>query len=237
MVVYSIHRIIGIRKLASLSDQGRFVIISNYQKHIQVYAFTALFCLGYFSLQLNTLLYPHFLIMGILSIGYTLPLIAGKRLRDFHYVKIFIIAIVWSYVINLPLIIEPLPLWTTGQLLTEKFCFLLAITIPFDIRDRNIDGDLKTLPSLLGIRSAYAFSLILLVVGFYLTLNIRCSMDHGLDGVDQVWLLSNVIGYLCTALLVMLSRNKKSDYYYGGLLDGTLWLKGSLLLMVLLIRS
>ena len=43
---------------------------------------------------------------------------------------------------------------------------MIAITIPFDIRDLKIDGQLKTLPKMIGVTNSYRLSLFLLMVGW-----------------------------------------------------------------------
>jgi len=223
---YSIHRIIGMNKVKKFEHQGRFAVISKFRNHIITYAiFGGLTCtylyVG-FSLMRMQLLF----LAGVVSILYTLP-IFGKsmRLRDFSFIKIFLIAIVWSVVT------ESIPLYESGingnlifLLFLERVAFFVAITIPFDIRDIEVDrtNKVKTLPSVLGRKNSIYIALGLLVycVG------------------SQLYLYPTILGtgaavltYLFTAIAILFIKNRTiaNDYYFSGLMDGTIMLPWILL--------
>ena len=96
--------------------------------------------------------------MTAISLAYALPVYKKRdtwlRLRDIPGVKIFLIAIVWS------LVTEGFPTLMSGNTLKvlpllERFLFIFAITIPFDIRDMRFDGqNLSTIPQYFGVRKA-----------------------------------------------------------------------------------
>jgi len=175
----------------------------------------------------------HLIPVGIISIGYTIPFLSGKRLRDLNFLKIFLIAIVWSYVACLPVIVEIG--WTALVIpfLFEKFFFLMAITLPFDIRDIKIDKGLKTIPKLIGTSKSYALAQSFLFLGLLCSLLIWWMASSGGACHSQhtvlQWMAVTVISYLITSFLIHLSKNKESDYYFSGLLDSTLCFKGALL--------
>lgn len=222
ILIYSIHRIVGIKRLESYSQEGRFAIISKYRLHIGLYIVLSSIGLGLALTMSDLALIIQLIPVGIISFLYTLPILTqNKRLRDFHYIKIFLIAIVWAYVASLPLLSAPFSALHLGLYFLEKLLFILAITLPFDIRDLEIDGygDLKTIPSVMGKTATYRLVYLLLGIG-------SLALGYSYGG-----LLSIAI-YGLTGIAIWASRGKESDYYYSGLLDGTLIMRGVLVWLV-----
>jgi len=96
------------------------------------------------------LLIPFFL----LTLFYVYP--GNKKfrgLRSLPGLKLFVIALVWAGVTVLfPLVVNGIPV-QKGEwiVLTQRFLLILAITIPFDLRDMQLDDEeLATLPQALG---------------------------------------------------------------------------------------
>ena len=134
-----------------------------------------------------------------------------KGLRDFPFVKIFIISAVWAYVLGI------FPLLLNGNtnswdlVFIDKFCFILGITIPFDIRDLVFDAkEKKTIPMMFGVKGAKLIALVALAFSFYLNLGFG----------------TNIIALACfytvAFLLILLSDKNKSELYFSGLIDGFL---------------
>ncbi len=226
VLIYSIHRIVGIKKLADYSAEGRFSIIAQYQSHIKVYIGVSLICLLYLLLQLSQTQIVALIPVGIISLLYTLPLFSEKRrLRDYHYIKIILISFVWAYIATLPLYLNGAQWNGLGLYFSEKFLFILAITLPFDIRDLEIDGytELRTIPKLIGVKQTYALCLALLAIGLGIQLYV------GYPSLALVYPFGFI--YVLTALAIIISRGRKSDLYYSGMLDGTLVMRGLVLLV------
>ena len=165
---------------------------------------------------------------GICSLLYVLPILSRKRrLRDINYIKIFLIAFTWSYIAIIPImeIAEASYTWIS---FIEKFFFILAITLPFDIRDSHIDRltRLKTVPSQLGYSSTYILAYTLLAIA-----GLLFCYQHSTAAVTMTY----SIIYFVTALAIWISSGKQSDYYYSGLLDGTLVLRGVMIYLVSLV--
>ncbi len=230
LLVYSLHRIIGISKIKSDLIQGRYEVILRYKSHLKVYAAIALIGLLFF-VVLSPMSYLYFLIpLGFISLLYTLPLLSNNnRLRDINYIKIFLIAIVWAGVTISPVIIsdQPVDIFVLSLLSIEKLIYIIAITLPFDIRDIRIDTSLvtKTIPQVIGVSKTYIFIGTLVLIGFLLY---ACSAF--------ISNLSSVIPYIIAAYLLSIialyvSKGKKSDYYYSGLLDGVIGVR-SLIIIV-----
>ena len=85
--------------------------------------------------------------------------------------KIFAISFVWATVTILLPVIHSEKAYNDFHILTmmiERFLFVFAITIPFDIRDMNADSQtgLKTIPLLIGEKKSTYTSMIALVLFF-----------------------------------------------------------------------
>lgn len=166
-------------------------------------------------------------VIGVLAAAYNLPIFrkdkAGGRggLRQFHGLKLFYIGFIWSAsVVLLPVAeayhdgaVIPWPqVWT---LMAWIFLFVVAITIPFDIRDVYQDRfyGLKTIPVLLGEWWALVLSTSLLAV-------LGCWVAA--SGYPLSIRLHLLGATLLTSIAVSFSRNRKSPYYYFLVLDGML---------------
>ena len=155
---------------------------------------------------------------GIVSILYTIP-IFGKsmRLRDFSFIKIFLIAIVWSYVTGfVPMYEQDISMVPIVLYLLEIGLFFIAITIPFDIRDFHVDTANKvgTIPTLIGRDASIYLSIMLLIVT--IMIDIAMTSLYDFDIIGMVCMLFTV---LITARIVYFVRDKENDYYFSGLMD------------------
>jgi len=232
--IYSIHRIIGINKLKDEKSSGRFKIIYTYRKHIIAYSIFSIIGLIILIPFLNPNYLLHLFGVGIISVGYTLPIFSKKRrLRDFNYIKIILIALVWAYLCIIPFLSAGNYHWPILLIdFIEKFVFIFAITLPFDIRDNSIDrkSNLKTLPQILGIELTIKIIYSLLLIGFLL-LCFKLFLYN--VEIIQSLLLSSTI-YSMTFICIRHALNKSSDYYYSGLIDGTLIFRGFLVFILFL---
>lgn len=215
LLLYSLHRIIGIKKSESYSDQGRFAIIIKYKSHLIVYAFlSGLLCMYlYYTFDWNRRLL--LIVPTILSLSYSLPIfLGGKRLRDFHWIKIFLIAFCWAIItFTIPIYeINAYSNFHLTLLTLERSLFIFALTIPFDIRDRKIDNinQVKTLAteyqdSQLKIVSWISLGIATIIV-------IIC--------YHHIYKMPSIITYVITAFLIFRTDENKNDYFFTGKLDG-----------------
>lgn len=165
----------------------------------------------------------------VLSLIYFLPSI---KLRKNPLLKLLTLAIVWTMttaVVPVLLIsIEPFNSETLLHILI-RFCFMIAICIPFDIRDLEIDkaDSVSTLPLMLSENTArwLAFGFMLLYI-----ILIVFEFTSGIIALNVfiALLLSAVIN----AVLVLMSNSKRSEYFYVAGIDGTMILQGVLLMGV-----
>lgn len=167
-------------------------------------------------------------LVGIVAMAYYTPLLRrkGRRegLRGLYGAKVFYIALVWGLVcVGLPALVA----YATGLLVEEAalvqqsacvFVFVLAITIPFDIRDQQSDRryGLRTLPVLVGTKRSCYLGVVLLVLHMALVM----ASEYGF----YIRLPLIVVSALALLLLAT-AKAEKPDYFYFLALDGLLILQ------------
>lgn len=176
---------------------------------IQIFSFICFCLLVYYAWQLpiKTLLY--FSPFGLLTVLYIVPFLGGfqKNLRGVSYLKIFIVAGVWSGVTS------TIPLLDGGHEvdanlmfhLVQRTLFVLVLILPFEIRDVQLDlKDIRTLPQKIGIAQTKKFGLALLL--FALTFEFL---------ITEVYVFRNVFLAICFVMLMLLMRTQEqqSKYY------------------------
>ena len=182
----------------------------------------------WFYWQLSTSLQWHLVWPCLLAMGYVLPvLFAKKRLRDLNYLKIFLIALVWPWLtVFLPAAEQHMHFNLPVYLMClERFFFIFAITLPFDIRDLEIDAhmDVKTIPGGIGVKKSKILASVLLLA------MLACSSLNWILNAYNHWImLAMILSAFSSFLLIMKSDRSKHDYYYTGLMDGTMILQGLL---------
>src|ERR1700741_4240224 len=97
----------------------------------------------------------------LLSLAYFSPFI---KLRKSPLFKLFTLVIVWTMVTAVvPVLLGETDLFTKNNLLHIgiRFCFMMAICIPFDIRDLQVDvtENVSTLPHVIGEKNAIRLAL------------------------------------------------------------------------------
>lgn len=226
LFLYALHRIGGLGQLAPFTAFGRYKAISEHKAHLRVYAGIGLIGALTFYLFFPWRIQWMLALPGLIALGYVLPLGAsGKRLRDLHFLKIFLLAIVWAWITvwlpaaELQADMQKATLWMG----LERAAYIFALTIPFDIRDLEVDRhtQVKTLPGALGIAPVLALALLMLIA-----MLLFAGMNAYSTGV---W-----AGLACSAavsfLLILFARRVQHDYYFSGLLDGMMILQFLLVL-------
>jgi len=220
--LYALHRIIALEKLKGLPPPARFQTIAKRRLDIILYGLLAGGGSLYFYLQLPGHVQLSAVAPALFSVLYVLPVFRGRRrLRDFNYLKIFLVALVWTWVtVVLPAQQADLDRqFPTLLLATQRFLFIFAITIPFDIRDLAVDARTKvrTLPGSVGLRRARLLSIGLLVLSACVGL-LLWRIDTYADPVFLAWVTS----VFTAGALVWGATPERHDYYFSGLIDGTM---------------
>jgi 4-hydroxybenzoate polyprenyltransferase len=240
MLTYSVHRIIGFSNLEDKFIEGRFKIIKKFKFHIFTYALISFLITVILLARLPQGLLLFLVLPALISALYTIPILSKKkRLRDFNYLKIVLIALTWASVAyadiwsqafsnHISLSLFALGEWILIGLFIEKVIYILAITLPFDIRDETIDkhSNVKTFPSLWGHENTYKVIYLLLLLSAILFLTIYIS----LFGYQPMAIAAIILAYGLSYWAVRKSKGKRSDLYYSGMLDGVIILRSVLII-------
>jgi 4-hydroxybenzoate polyprenyltransferase len=105
------------------------------------------------------------------------------------------------------------------MLLLERAFFVFAITIPFDIRDLKIDKHIavKTIPAIIGIKASKKLAALSFLMFFAFVI-----MNWYLGVYTNIHVLSLLVVSIISYLLVHYSDQTEADYFFTGLLDGTM---------------
>lgn len=147
-------------------------------------------------------------ILGLISVGYSL-----KNFRGLPYLKIILISLSWAITCGLipTLFMNEAPISLIIKNTNWIFFYILAITIPFDIRDIGIDEDhQKTIPQWVGIPNSKLVGQISLVIAlitlFFLT--------------TSLVLFGLFISFVLAWILIRNSFPQKQELYFSFLVDG-----------------
>ncbi len=219
LFIYGAHRLVGVHKLKAYKVNERHEFIQKIEPLVIFLGSVGLIGAVFLFFGLSTMQQALLIIPGLISLAYIIPFSRkGKRLRDFPFIKVFLIAFTWAWVTVI------VPLWEIRSdgiwwLFFERFFFILAITLPFDIRDVVLDKSLrtKTIPLLIGIEKTKRLSFLML--GISLVLGIIYLIGFSLQ-------YAVVNGYILAGLYTFYFINKvdenSNDYLFTGWLDGTM---------------
>lgn len=155
---------------------------------------------------------------GLISTLYVLK-IKGTNMRQIPHLKIHLIAISWvAVVIVFPSINESKGetlLWSA----VAHYLYVLAVTIPFDIRDLKYDSHKqRTIPQVVGVTASKVISIVFLVCFSVIML---CCVEGYL--LLNPWFLVSILVQMG---LVLFMNERRSDLYCAGLIDGSIALLG-----------
>ena len=215
---YNIVKYAGIAGLHHLS-------LTKNLRLIQVFSLLIFFALIYtiFQLSLNIIIFSA--LMGLFTLLYILPFFGGGRnLRALAGVKIYVIAFVWSGVtVLLPLISKTeLMQWDVLLEFTQRFLFVFALILPFEIRDLKFDmANLKTVAQIFGVQKTKIIGVLSLLAIILLEF---IKMESNFGSAISIILISILLSFLITS-----SRIRQSKYY------SSLWVEGVPILWCLLL--
>lgn len=179
--VYQISRWIYYKKGAYANKDE--LVLQWFEKYpsfnkITIYSSGFLAAFFTFFLKFKTILVLCFI--GGISVLYPIPFLKpfgiNTRLRDFPFVKIFLIALVWSTTsVILPYLESSNYQYhqgldnIVGLLFLTQFIYILFITLPFDINDYSSDktADIKTIPVVFGIKKSKNIAFVLGIVNVF----------------------------------------------------------------------
>lgn len=198
-------------------EAEKYLILSNkYHKIIQVFSFICFGIALYFGLQLQFQIVLWVGVFGVLSIFYALPVLPRYRnLRSLGVLKIFIVAIVWAgFTVILPLLDAEIEIkWDAFLLIAQRFLLVLALILPFEIRDMKYDApEMGTVPQRMGLKGSLRFGYVLTGLFFLLTF---LKDDISLLEIGSRLLVAVVLCYL-----LYKTREKQTRYF------ASFWVEG-----------
>jgi 4-hydroxybenzoate polyprenyltransferase len=228
---YNLHRYILIYKKdqASQVEKYNWAIKNQFLlKSLIIFSSSGLVISLFFtSAEILFLLLP----LASLSFMYSIPSIAGQKdkpgLLGFTSIKTFILAFIWaSATVLVPVFQTDVTVDSLNLLVifTERFAFIFAIAIPFDIRDMQSDAlaGRRTIPLQFGEKRAmatsnYSMLLVLIITVFH---------NFIVPGVD--YLPALIISAGIAFIFLNNKKLKQNPFYYHGILDGSLLVLGLL---------
>ncbi|MFN4761626.1 hypothetical protein ACKGJN_00720 [Gillisia sp. Q332] len=155
-------------------------------------------------------------IMGLFTILYAIPVFSKNRnLRALTGVKIYVIAFVWAGVTVLLPVVDKMDFFQMDFFLEflQRFCFIIALTLPFEIRDLKFDlKQLRTIPQKIGVKKTKLVGLLLILVFVLLEfLKQNSSLAEG---------LSVLFVGMITSIFLINSGISQKEYY------SSFWVEG-----------
>lgn len=186
-----------------------------------------------FSEQTFFFLFPLFIISVLYATPFSRNMDSMKRLRQLPFLKIFLVAGVWSAVTVLfPVIENDFHNLISSSVIFSFFAravFIFSITLPFDIRDIEVDkkNGIKTFPVVLGEKKAVVLSMASMLLfiflqftGLYFHLFESKAMGIG-------YLFSGIV----SLLFIAQSSSKQNEYFVAFWIEGLMLLQFILLLV------
>lgn len=199
---YNFVKYAGIAKLHHLS-------LTKNLRLIQIFSLICFVLMVYYAYHLSANILISFIPFGMLTFLYAVPVFKGLtlNLRNTASVKIVVIALVWAGVTTLiPLISQGIPLDFNSLLyFTERFLFVIVLTLPFDIRDMKFDKKhLQTIPQLIGVERTKKLGFVLLGIVMLIEFFVAPNSSFKLPFI--------IIFMLLIFLLQRASRNQTKYY-------------------------
>lgn len=189
--------------------------LAGWLKVIQVFSAMAFVLMCYYLLQLNTDVWLLISVLGIITFLYAIPLIPKhylfdeqKNLREVVGLKVYIIALVWSFVtVLIPVCNAEINIDADIIItLIQRFLLVIVLMLPFEIRDLNYDNlKLATIPQKIGVKKTKAIGALVLIIFFMLEF-----LKKELKSTNLIVL---AIFSIVVLLFLLFSKKEQSQYY------------------------
>lgn len=169
-------------------------------------------------------------ILAVLSFAYSIPLLPfknKKRLKDFGWIKITVLTLVWTIVTSvLPVLYHNMNISDYPYEIMMRFVFMFTLCVAFDIRDMQTDMDagIATLPNMIGVKGSYR------VMSTSMILFIIMSFIQYMRHPSILRLGAELFVAVAVKLVIDYARKHPSDRAYLGLVDGMMLLYAALVL-------
>jgi hypothetical protein len=215
--VYNAHRIYKCERKLSQPEMNAWYAKN---KTLVKAAFFLSFTMIPVCLRMLNLSFSQYLLLGtgtLFTTWYVVPFFSF-RLREISLLKAPLVALVWTGI----LVVFPQlkSMHFTPDFMAFAlafFCYFLALTIPFDVRDLSQDATTHdTIPMVLGVGKSRCLAVILLVISILIIAKIN----------QNSWLMFLLIpSYAITAVFILATNEYRREVFYAGL-DATMVLVG-----------
>lgn len=222
--LYNIHKPITFFLKKQLVDNQRFLKTKSFSTPLSILTILAGLLCCFFFFKIKTATQLSLIVAAFFSLAYVLPIFGGQRLRDLPFVKIFTIAFVWAFVTVI------LPVQEYGNILDshvklmflERALFVFALTIPFDIRDLDVDAktNVKTIPLSIGVQNAKYLGILALISCVFIVFTLN---KQGIYSYKNT--IALLLTYGISIIVVGFTQKNRNDYYFYGLTDGMMLLQ------------
>gem|GEM_PF-1955631 len=236
---YNLHVIAGRLSILQPLQSLRHLFSPNVSRTLRACIITGFLCTVTTFFLLQNELMIGFLVSGLLTLSYSLPLIRrrGKlvRMREITYLKVFTVALGWTLITVVVPLIPHLKTISNAELIIiflRRFLFIYAITIPFEIRDMERErrfGNIS-LPMLYGVKAMKAVGIFMLILFCILCAVHEKYFLFELSGRKTLF-YPLMISAAAAAMLVLYASDEKSKWYFKFRTDGTMILQFLLLLL------
>jgi 4-hydroxybenzoate polyprenyltransferase len=229
---YNLHRYIAVYNKPEAFQIKKFKWATKHPKLLKILIISSFagFGITLFFVRIEVL---YLLVsLAFLSFLYSIPGLGRHKnrtgLTGITGMKTLLIAFVWtSATVLLPILQEGFSSDYTNAFLVfaERFAFIFAIAIPFDIRDMKADSlaMFKTIPIVLGENNA------LRIANIALLLSISIAIFHYLE-MSMIFLIPAYVFSIVSTFIFINSKSLKSlAFYYHGILDGCIFINGTLI--------
>jgi hypothetical protein len=183
--------------------------LTNALKTIQIFSFFCFLAMCYYIYQIPIKTLLLCIPFCLITVLYAIPFLSGfhKNLRQISYLKIIVVAFVWSgFTVLIPVFDVLKEINLTVVLSTiQRFLIVVVLILPFDIRDVKYDAiSLQTIPKKIGVektkRLGLMFMVISLVVEYFLGLQIQSKNSF-------------LLFFFLVIIFLMRAKKEQSKYY------------------------
>ena len=189
--------------------------LARWLKVIQVFSFFSFMLMVFYAFRLETKVLFILAGLGVVTFLYAIPFLPKRmyldeqqNLRQISGLKVHIIASVWAFTtVVLPILNNHQELTTKVWItVLQNFVFVLALMIPFEIRDLKFDSiKLATIPQQIGVKKTKILGVLLLLI--FLGLNVFK------EEIITHFLYKEVIMTFILMLFILFSSKNRNKYY------------------------
>lgn len=232
---YNFHRLRAVSNNPEAYVTGKFKWSFGHLKLVKLLIIFSLagfiISLFYTGAEILYLLLPLAFLSMLYSFSYTGKYKISFRLLKIPGMKTILIAFIWTTAtVFVPILYSQIPINITNILLlyAERFTFIFAIAIPFDIRDVKMDriSSLKTIPIHFGEINALKIS------NTALLLSLSFAALHYIVNSNLIFILpAYLISIILTFIFINNKPLKNTAFYHHGILDGCILLHGMIIFL------